>query len=29
MVNKCVVMNCSTGCKISQKKASFHFPEDQ
>ena len=29
MVNKCVVMNCSTGYKTGQKKALFHFYEDQ
>ena len=29
MVNKCVVTNCSTGYKTGQKKASFHFHEDQ
>ena len=29
MVNKCAVMKCSTGYKIVQKKASFHFHEDQ
>ena len=29
MVNKCVLMNCSTGYKAGQKKASFHFHEDQ
>ena len=28
MVNKCVVTNCSTGYKTGQKKASFHFHED-
>ena len=29
MVNKCVVTSCSTVYKTSQKKASFHFHEDQ
>ena len=29
MVNKCVATNCSTGYKTGQKKASFHFHEDQ
>ena len=29
MVNKCVVATCSTGYKTGQKKASFHFHEDQ
>ena len=29
MVNKCAVTNFSTGYKTVQKKASFHFPEDQ
>ena len=29
MVDKCVVTNCSTSYKTGQKKASFHFHEDQ
>ena len=29
MVNKCFVLKCSTGYKTGQKKASFHFHEDQ
>ena len=29
MVNKCVVTNCSASYKTGQKKASFHFREDQ
>ena len=29
MVNKCVVTNCSTGQKTGQRKALFHFHEDQ
>ena len=29
MVGKCVVTNCSTSHKTGQKKASFHFHEDQ
>ena len=29
MVNKCVVTNCSTGYKTGQRKALFHFHEDQ
>ena len=29
MVNKCVVTTCSTSYKTGQKKASFHFHEDQ
>ena len=29
MVNKCLVTNYSTGYKTGQKKASFHFHEDQ
>ena len=29
MVNKCVETNCSTSYKTGQKKASFHFHEDQ
>ena len=29
MVNKCVETNCSIGYKTVQKKASFHFHEDQ
>ena len=29
MVNKCAVTNCSTGYNTGQKKASFHFHEDQ
>ena len=29
MVNKCVVKNCSTSYKTGQKKALFHFHEDQ
>ena len=29
MVNKCVVTNCSTVYKTGQKKAPFHFHEDQ
>ena len=29
MVNKFVVTNYSTGYKTGQKKASFHFHEDQ
>ena len=29
MVNKCVVTNCSASYKTGQKKALFHFHEDQ
>ena len=29
MVNKCVATNCSTSYKTGQKKASFHFLQDQ
>ena len=29
MVNKCVVTNCSAGYKTGQRKALFHFHEDQ
>ena len=29
MVNKSVRTNCSTSYKTGQKKASFHFHEDQ
>ena len=29
MVNKCLERNCSTSYKTRQRKASFHFHEDQ
>ena len=29
MVNKCLETNCSTSYKTKQRKASFHFHEDQ
>ena len=29
MVDKCIATNCSTSHKTGQKKAPFHFHEDQ